>query len=264
MKFRVALVTVIVAGLTASLAVAAPAKSPKKPAGTDTTATTTTTAGNAKQRICRPRFAQILRGTLVSVADDQLSFTFTVTQTNRHARLYRGQTVTIQVNANTRIWRLGQKVTLGELTVGDRLVVQTRFCKYGADATAPLLAARVTARPAPAERICRPRFALVMEGTLGSVAGDQLSFSITVKHSNKHARLYRGQTITVQVDANTRIWRLGQKVTLGELTVGDRLVVQTRACKKGTDLTAPLLAARVTARPAKPAPTTTTTTTTTT
>ena len=80
-----------------------------------------------------------------------------------------------------------------------------------------------------------------------------------VKHSNKHARLYRGQTVTVQVDANTKIWRLGKKVTLGGLTLGDRLVVQTRACKKGTDVTAPLLAARVLARPAKAAPTTTTT-----
>ena len=148
MKFRVALVTVIVAGLTASLAVAAPAKSPKKPAGTDTTATTTTTTGNTEQRVCRPRFAQILRGTLVSVANDQLSLTFTVAQSNWHARLYKGQTVTIQVNANTRIWRLGQKVTLGELTLGDRLMVQTRFCKVGTDVSAPLIAARVTARPA--------------------------------------------------------------------------------------------------------------------
>jgi len=147
MKFKVALVTVIVAGLTASLAVAAPAKSSKKPAGTDTTTTTTTTAGSTKQRVCRPRFAQILKGTLASVADDQLSFTVTVTQTNRHARLYRGQTVTIQVNANTRIWRLGEKVTLGGLTLGDRLVVQTRACKHG-DAAAPLLAARVVAKPA--------------------------------------------------------------------------------------------------------------------
>jgi hypothetical protein len=154
MKFRVALVTVIVAGLTASLAVAAPAKPPKNPAGTDTTVTTTTTTtttttpGNDKQRVCRPRFAKILRGTLVSVADDQLSFTLTVTQGNWHARLLKGQTVTIQVNANTRIWRLGQKVTLGGLTLGDRLVVQTRFCKLGTDVSAPLLAARVMARPA--------------------------------------------------------------------------------------------------------------------
>ena len=57
---------------------------------------------------------------------------------------------------------------------------------------------------------------------------------------------------------------LGQKVTLAGLTLGDRLMVQTRFCKLGTDVSAPLLAARVTARPAKVAPTTTDTTTTTT
>lgn len=62
-----------------------------------------------------------------------------------------------------------------------------------------------------------------------------------------------------QVDTNTRIWRFGKKVGLGDLTLGDRLVVQTRACKKGTDVTAPLLATRVLDRPAKTAPTTTTT-----
>ncbi|MGA9762442.1 MAG: hypothetical protein WBQ14_08470 [Gaiellaceae bacterium] len=149
MKFRVALVTVIVAGLTASLAVAASATSPKNPVGTDTTATTTTTTTTTgTQKVCRVRFAQILRGTLASVADDQLSFTFTVTQTNRHARLFKGQTVTIQVNANTAIWRLGHKLTLGQLTLGDRLVVQTRLCKVGTDVNAPLVAERVTARPA--------------------------------------------------------------------------------------------------------------------
>jgi len=42
MKFRVALVTVLFAGLAASFAVAAPAKTPKNQTATDTTATTTT------------------------------------------------------------------------------------------------------------------------------------------------------------------------------------------------------------------------------
>lgn len=145
MKFRVALVTVLVAGLAASFAVAAPAKRPRSQTRTDTTATTTTTG-----KVCRARFALILRGTLATVADDQLSFTINVKQSNKHARLYRGQTVTVQVDANTKIWRLGKKVTLGGLTLGDRLVVQTRACKKGTDVTAPLLAARVVARPAKA------------------------------------------------------------------------------------------------------------------
>jgi hypothetical protein len=147
MKFRVALVAVLVAGLAASFAVAAPAKAPKKAAGTDTTATTATTP-ITRQKVCRPRFALILRGTLASVASDQLSFTVTVKQTNKHAELYKDQTVTVQVDTNTKIWRLGKKVTLGDLTLGDRLEVQTRLCKPGTDVTTPLLAARVLARPA--------------------------------------------------------------------------------------------------------------------
>ena len=262
MKFKVALVTVFIAGLAASLAVAAPTKTAKQQTETNTTAATTTTpsttAGHARQKNCRHRFALVLEGTLVSVAPDRLSLTVDVKHSNKHAGLHRGQTLTVQVDANTKIRRLGKEVTLGELTLGDRLVVQTRTCKKRTDPTAALLAARVMARPAPTERVCRHRFALVLEGALVSVAPDRLSFIVDVKHSNKHARLYRGQTLTVQVDANTKIWRLGKEVTLGELTLGDRLVVQTRTCKKGTDPTAALLAARVAARPAKPAPTTTT------
>jgi len=141
MKFRIALVVALAVGLTASLAVAAQTQGPKGKTGT--TATTT----HKTKRVCRVRAALILRGTLVSVADDQLSFTMNVTQTNRRAKLYKGQTVTVQVNAKTRIWRLGHKVALNELTIGDRLNVQSRACKTSADAVA-LLAARVVARPA--------------------------------------------------------------------------------------------------------------------
>ena len=260
MKFRVTLVTLVVAGLAASLAVTATATPPKQQTQTDTTAATTTPG--AKQRVCRARFALVLQGTLVSVADDQQSFTIAVKQSNKHARAYRGLTLTVQVDANTKIWRQGSKVTLGGLTLGDRLVVRTRACKPGTDPTAPLLAARVVARPAQPARVCRARFALILHGPLASVAAGQQSFTVTVKQSNRHARAYRGMTLTVQVDANTKILRQGQKVTLGDLTLGDRLVVQTRACKPGTDPSAPLLAARVVARPAQPAPTTTTTTTT--
>jgi len=71
------------------------------------------------------------------------------------------------------------------------------------------------------------------------------------------------KTVTVQVGEKTRIWRLGEKVTLDKLTLGDRLIVQTRICKKSTDTTPTPLAIRMVALPAKAAPTTTTTTTTT-
>ena len=263
MKFRVALVTVFIAGLAASLAVAAPTKTAKQQTETNTTAatttTTSTTTGHARQKNCRHRFALVLEGKLVSVASDQLSFAVDVKRSNRHARLHRGQILTVQVDANTKIWRLGKEVTLGELTLGDRLVVQLRNCKKGTDPTTALLAARVVARPVPTEKACHHRSALVLEGTLVSIAPDRLSFTVDVKHSNRHARLHRGQILTVHVDANTKIWRLHKEVTLGDLTLGDRLVVQTRVCKKDFDPTAALVATRVMARPARPAPPTTTT-----
>jgi hypothetical protein len=144
MKFKIALVAVLAAGLTASLAVAAPAKTAKKPTGT----TTTTTTKKAK-KVCRPSAALILRGTLATIADDYLSFTMDVKQTNRHAKLYKGKTgVIVQVNAKTKIRRLGHRVALEALTIGDRLNVQARFCKKSTGAVAPPLAVRVVAKPA--------------------------------------------------------------------------------------------------------------------
>ena len=253
MKFRIALVAVLVVGLTASLAIAAPAKGPKAKAG----ATTTTTA--KAKKACRPKVSLILKGKLVAVADDQLSFTIDVTQTSRHAKLYKGQTITVQVSAKAKISRLGEKVALNTLTVGDRLVVQTRICKKSADATVAPLAVRVVARPATSN-VCRPRVALVLRGTLAAIADDQLSFTLNVTQTNRHAKAYKGKTVSVQVNAKTKIRRLGAKVTLSALTIGDRLNVQARACKTSAGEAASPLAVRVVAKPAKPAPTTTTTT----
>lgn len=150
MKVRIALVAVLALGLTASLAVAAPAKGPKG----KTETTTTTTAKKAK-KACRPNVSLILKGKLVAVADDQLSFTMDVNRTNRHARAYKGKTVTVQVNAKTKIRLHGKRVLLGALTVGDvayRLDVQARVCKKATGEPAPPLAVRVVAKrvkPAP-------------------------------------------------------------------------------------------------------------------
>ena len=150
MKVRIALVAVLALGLTASLAVAAPAKGPKG----KTETTTTTTAKKAK-KACRPNVSLILKGKLVAVADDQLSFTMDVNRTNRHARAYKGKTVAVQVNAKTKIRLHGKRVLLGALTVGDvayRLDVQARVCKKATGEPAPPLAVRVVAKrvkPAP-------------------------------------------------------------------------------------------------------------------
>jgi hypothetical protein len=150
MKVRIALVAVLALGLTASLAVAAPAKGPKG----KTETTTTTTAKKAK-KACRPNVSLILKGKLVAVADDQLSFTMDVNRTNRHARAYKGKTVAVQVNAKTKIRLHGKRVLLGALTIGDvayRLDVQARVCKKATGEPAPPLAVRVVAKrvkPAP-------------------------------------------------------------------------------------------------------------------
>jgi len=119
-----------------------------------------------------------------------------------------------------------------------------------------------TTKVKKAKKVCRPNVSLILKGTLVSVADDELSFTMDVKQTNRHAKaLYKGKTVSVTVNAKTKIKRLGKRVTLSKLTIGDRLNVQARLCKlkKGTVVveTAPPLAVRVVARPAKPAPTTT-------
>lgn len=148
MKFKIALIAALAVGLMASFAVTAQAKGPK-----GKTNTTTTTKVKKGKKVCRPNVSLILKGTLVSVADDQLSFTMDVKQTNKHAKaLYKGKTVSVQVNAKTKIKRLGKRVTLSALVIGDRLNVQARLCKLkkGTVVTgvAPPLAVRVVAKPA--------------------------------------------------------------------------------------------------------------------
>jgi hypothetical protein len=147
MKFRIALVAVLAVGLAASLAVAAPAKGPKGKTGT-----TTTTVKKVKKvkKVCRPNVSLILKGKLVAVADDQLSFTMDVKQTNRHAKAYKGKTVAVQVNAKTKIRLHGKRVMLSALTGSDvvyRLDVQARVCKKSTGEPAPPLAVRVVAKP---------------------------------------------------------------------------------------------------------------------
>lgn len=157
MKFKIALAAVLVAGLTASLAIAAPATKPVK----TTTGTTTTTPVKKVKRVraCRPNVSLILRGDLVEVNVAEQYFTMNVKGTNRHARAYKkveAQPVRVNITAKTKIKRLGKRVTLAELTIGDRLNVQARVCKVkvkkGAVVTAveeaPPLAVRVVAKPA--------------------------------------------------------------------------------------------------------------------
>jgi hypothetical protein len=151
MKFKIALIAVLAAGLTASFAVAAPAK--KKPGG-NTTTNTTTTKGKAKgktKKVCSANVSLILKGTLVSIVNET-SFKMDVKQTNKHAKAYKGQTgFTVLVDSKTKILRKGKRVALSaldDLSVNDyRLNVRARFCKKLTGAPAPPLAVRVVAKP---------------------------------------------------------------------------------------------------------------------
>lgn len=137
MKLKLILCVALILGLSASLAIAASSSVQKKPARTTTT---------KKAKPCRPNVSLILRGQLTAVsATDQ--FSMSVTRANRHAKAYKGQTVSINTNAATTIRRLGKKVALADLTLGDRLNVQARVCKKQIGETPPL-AKRVVARPA--------------------------------------------------------------------------------------------------------------------
>jgi hypothetical protein len=144
MKWKIGLIAVIVAGFMASFAVAA---SPNK-GGAKKTTTTTAKVKKAK-KTCRPNVSLIMKGKLVSV--DGASFTMNVTKTNKHAKSYKGKTITVLTNAKTKIRRLGKKVTLDKLvageTNGDTLNVRARYCKRG-ELPAPPLAVRVVAKPA--------------------------------------------------------------------------------------------------------------------
>ena len=107
-------------------------------------------------------------------------------------------------------------------------------------------------KPATTSATCRPKVTVVLKGTLtSSNAG---SLGMDVNHGNRWARAYTTLgTATLIVDDSTKIRRNGKK-QVTDLAVGDRLLVQARACK--ADLTAEgappaLTAARVVAHPAK-------------
>jgi hypothetical protein len=148
------IVTAFVAGLAVSFAVASPGngngqgKGKKPSASTGTQTTTTTTRGKKPPKSgpsCRPNVSLILRGTLVSAGGQSLAMD--VTQTNAHARVYRGTQVNVEVSDKTKIQRLGKRVTLADLIAGDRLNVQARACKAEAG-VGTALAVRIVALPA--------------------------------------------------------------------------------------------------------------------
>jgi hypothetical protein len=106
-------------------------------------------------------------------------------------------------------------------------------------------------KPSPTGPMCRPRVTVVLKGTLTSTP--TTSLVMDVAHGNRWGRAWvQAGTATVAVDTTTKVRRNGKKL-LSDLVVGDRVLVQARACK--ADLSAPtapeLTLVRVIAHPAK-------------
>jgi hypothetical protein len=99
---------------------------------------------------------------------------------------------------------------------------------------------------------CTPRVAVILKGTLNSVAGDKTSFSVHVDAGNHFAKAYKGSDTTVGVDGSTKFNRRGHH-GIDDLVTGDRLVVRAAVCKAdlANGATPSLTAKRVTAHPAK-------------
>jgi hypothetical protein len=98
---------------------------------------------------------------------------------------------------------------------------------------------------------CKPKVTVVLKGKLTSAAAGSLAMDVS--QANRWGRAWATLgTATVVVDDTTKVRRNGKKL-LTDLVVGDRMLVQARACKADlTAETAPALTGvRVVAHPAK-------------
>jgi hypothetical protein len=141
-------------------------------------------------------------------------------------------------------------VVLGAVAIGASTAVAAPPPGKGKPATAGK--PPTAGKPATTGALCRPKVTVVLEGMLTSSSVG--SVGMDVEHGNRWGRAYTALgTATLAVDRSTKIRRNGEKL-VGDLAVGDRVLVQARACK--ADLTkdgAPpaLTAARVVAHPTK-------------
>jgi opacity protein-like surface antigen len=106
-------------------------------------------------------------------------------------------------------------------------------------------------KPATTGEGCKPKVTVVLKGTVATASATSLAVDVT--RANRWGRAYAtAGSALVTVNADTKVRRNGKK-TLADLVVGDRVLVQARACK--ADLaeaaTPALTALRVVAHPAK-------------
>jgi len=110
-------------------------------------------------------------------------------------------------------------------------------------------------KPQPTGAGCKPMVTVVLKGTLAATPGaSATTLSVNVTSGNRWARAYvppAAQPTPIGVTPQTKVRRNGLK-TLADLLMGDRVLVQARACK--ADLLAvgsppALTAVRVVAHP---------------
>ena len=135
MKLKVLLVGLAAAMLSVSAAIAAPPPGKGKPL---------TGAG------CKPKVMVVLKGTFKGAP-----LSVDVTSGNRWGRAYVAGAAftTIAVDTNTKVRRKG-KAEIGDLVVGDRVLVQAKVCKFDLNDNAmpALTASKVVAHPAKASQ----------------------------------------------------------------------------------------------------------------
>ncbi len=143
MKLKTLLVALAVAGLAASVAIAAPPSDKGKKPGPSAATTATTESGKSKSKakgpVCKPGRSLVLTGEFVSAGDT--GFAMLVKSGNKAAKPFVGKQLTVAVEAKTRF----TKAKLADLKPGDKLKVQGYACKSDA-AALTAVARRVTAK----------------------------------------------------------------------------------------------------------------------
>ena len=154
MKTKILVASLLVFGLVASMAVAAPAEKGHGKNGSTTSTTTTTAEGTGKgkakgkaKRSCKPSRSVVLRGAFVAAGAG--GFAMDVKGGNKVGKNLVGKQVTVLVDEHTKLRRHG-KAELADFVAGDRLNVQGKACKVDAVAMT-VLARRVVGKPAKAE-----------------------------------------------------------------------------------------------------------------
>jgi hypothetical protein len=153
MKTKILVASLLVFGLVASMAVAAPAEKGRGRNGSTTSTTSTTSGGPGKSKgkakqACKPSRSVVLRGEFV--ASGAGGFAMDVKGGNKVGKSLVGKQVTVLVDEHTKLRRHG-KAELADFVAGDRLKVQGKACKVDAVAMT-VLARRVVGKPAKAEQ----------------------------------------------------------------------------------------------------------------